>query len=296
MNGYLLPSDSIARKNIFKEIFNTYPALVVQAPRPPVTLDTVPQNVTEMKDMLLEFMQQHPIGSQFEVEKVTKEFDDRKQYYAIDFKKIYKNLTHKFYVSIKYNKEKEEFVLELNYYNWNFLHEYFDNKEKELIEMEIFYINDVQIKKYIFDFSLDTNFMYFLNKYENNKKLNNFKFKKEETEYFKIFLEQLNVMLNIVKDIISIGNLAEFIFYSKGVFKENFHNLIEGTIDRDVSGGFINSLCVYGEKEEYRENIEKVFIGLDEGRSNELSEILQNIEKIANVVKEHAKNRGGSAS
>ncbi|MDH0031131.1 MULTISPECIES: hypothetical protein [unclassified Acinetobacter] len=296
MNGYLLPSDSIARKSIFKEIFNAYPVLVPQVPRPSVTLGTTPQNVTEMKDMLLAFMQHHPVGSQFEVEKIVKEFNSNEQYYSIMFKKDFIRLSHNFKISLNYNKRRSVFSLGIGLYNWVIVNEYLDQEEKKFFESnKLIRLNGVDIKN-VFDILFLVSGLKSISCFSKKKEITSFEFKNNEFFLFENFLFQLGDVLNILGSIKSIYDLVDLFFYSNELVDGGVNNILNGVASKNIKGGggvlFLLRIALYGNMEEkYIKNISKVVINYFEGREDEMKKTVEEEIKIANAVKEHVKQR-----
>lgn len=221
MNGYLLPSDSIARKSIFKEIFNTYPVLVPQVPRPSVKLDTIPQNVTEMKDMLLDFMQQHPVGSQFEVEKIVKEFDDKKQYYAVYFKRYRESVVHQFNIILKYLNKNKEFKLEVMNNRFYIGEVFLSERDSVSLSNNDLNINGVNIKDNVFYFDYvvsDLEFIYKFNKFSEFKSLSDFRFYFNEIVFFNKFVFQLNDFFYLLELLNNFKEVQDFFLNSNDDF------------------------------------------------------------------------------
>ncbi|MDH0031132.1 MULTISPECIES: hypothetical protein [unclassified Acinetobacter] len=272
MNGYLLPSDSIVRKSIFKEIFNTYPVLVPQVPRPPVTLDAIPQNVTEMKDMLIAFMQQHPVGSQFEVEKIVKEFDDKKQYYGVYFKRYCESVIHQFNIMLKYINKNKEFKLEVMNNRFYIGEVYLSESDTACLSNNNLNISGVNIKDNIFYFDYvvsDLEFIYEFNEISEFRSLSDFRFSFNEMDFFNKFLFQLNNIFYLLGFLNNFKEVKDFFLNSSGDFLNEtmngfsnqflfsllktvvFNNFSEEKID-NIKKNLVNS-----QPEFFRENIIK---------------------------------------
>lgn len=289
MNGYLLPSDAIARKNIFQEIFNTYPALIPQVPRPPVTLDTVPQNVTEMKDILLAFMQQHPIGRQFEVEKVTKQFDDRKQYYGIDFKRNFKSIIINFDMMLTYDLHNKLYKINIINCIINYENQYLNEIEKKMINKNELFFNGVNVSN-VFSIYLDVKYIKF------NKKIDDFCFKYDANILFYDFLHQFSEFLKLLVSIGAVEDIVNLFFNSNGFFDHEVEDILNGITDKEISNGFILSLlkiAVYGEiSKSYKNNLIEYLVNSSEVNSREdRKNMLNNMIKAIGAVKEHAKQK-----
>ncbi|NNP73531.1 hypothetical protein A7P53_13340 [Acinetobacter defluvii] len=294
MDGYLIPSDPIARKHIFNTILNSYPELTAQAPSVPVTLDSTPQNVTEMKDIVLAFMQQHPVGRQFEVEKINKEFDARGQYYCIYFKKELEKLTQYFNVSFDYDKRGEYFDLRIAYNGFSFIKLFLSQEEEVLLKNNEFSIKSYPIKNNSFNMSLWSKNLSSLDNYPERKKLEHFILEKNEMNLFSLFLEQLNISLNTYSSITDIHDLAELVFHPKGIFYKDLELVEKGGVVDRVNVGLINSLyklSMYTKiDEKYKKTLDKVFTNFNENRVDN-QERFKVIEETKRVIMEYVKNK-----
>lgn len=294
MDGYLIPSDARAREYTFNLIFSDYPALLAQPLRPPVTLESTPQNVTDMRDIVCAFMQQHPVGCQFEVKKIDKEFNDRTQYYCIRFIKELEDLTQYFLVSFHYDKKKEFFNLDIPCNDFSFAKQFLSKEEEVLLNSNKLFINAYHINLSSFRIPLWSKYLASLKHYPERKKLESFILEKNEMALFSLFLEQLNISLNTYAHIINMQGLADLIFQPKGIIHKDLEFVAKGGVSDFISGGLIASLyklSLYTQiDEKYKKNLDSVFANYNKNYKN-VQEYFKDFEKTKEVIMEYVKNK-----
>ena len=235
MDGLLCNTDSYTRRNALKDAFQLYPPLkTVKKSNKITSLEHIPKDVKEMREMFFLFMQQHPLGRFFELKEENKILSTTEKGYGLQFNRICDNgVKQEFRVRLIYSKKWEQFELSASsVFFWYDFFSLYSHGRKE-IHIDSANINSMEI-------NLDLGFIKFVQEFESKygakHDIRYFRFDEEDIKYFNVFLEQLDVCLSLFASIDSLEKFIDLFLYSdQTIFSVEDNFIFPDYENREVS-------------------------------------------------------------
>ena len=235
MDGLLCNTDSYTRRNALKDAFQLYPPLkTVKKSNKITSLEHIPKDVKEMREMVFLFMHQHPLGRFFELEEEFKTLSTTEKGYGLKFKRICDNgVKQRFKLSIKYSKKWERFELRASFFLYDFFAPYVKEAKKIYMAAQGDVIKSI-------DVFFNHGYVKSVREFENNEGKKHdivfFRFKEEETKYFKDFLNHFNNCLDLFASIDSLDKLIDLFLYSdQTIFSVEDNFILPDYYNREIS-------------------------------------------------------------
>ena len=235
MDGLLCNTDSYTRRNALKDAFQLYPPLkTVKKSNKITSLEHIPKDVKEMREMVFLFMQQHPLGRYFELEEETKYSGSVEKTNGLHFQRVCNNgVKQKFKIVLTYSKKWGEFELTASSFCYDFFSHNFDMNEKLCVIKE-------NINNYLMGIHFNLGFIKFVqdfeSKYGAKHDIRYFRFDKEDAKYFNIFLKQLDACLSLFASINSLEKFIDlFLNSDQTVFSTEDDFILPSYNNREIS-------------------------------------------------------------
>lgn len=236
----------------------------------------------DLRDCILDFMQQHPIGKNFTVKhgnlsKVIEQYDEYGQAYeSFDFEYVINEISYHFHLGIThFNKDWHEsfdqdpmfdpsFKLSVSGAKWNIAPYYFSTEQlAQLKQQDSIQINSVEIKESFLNLSLSQNYLIYYHQHEFRKSLSTFNMCDDELHLTKTFLKHLDQFLNFFCSVKNIEDLAELIFSNTEIFtpqlQEMLHHYDGENFKRDAALEIYRIILFSGKYPEIEKRFRHIF-------------------------------------